>query len=139
MVTIGKKSFIHLFFGSLLILSSASADTQKDGTWGDLGKAVIVTDALRPPTLPNNSDLYTIKYKLRNSDAVEHLARLVRSFTPASSRIFPLIDTGTLQVTDTADSLKRVYVLIKDNDLKPSPEVQKKWLDLEKKADQKKK
>jgi hypothetical protein len=136
MNTMNKKLYI-CFFWSLLILGSASADTGKDSTWGDLGKAVIVADAQHPPTLPDNSDLYTIKYKLRNSSAAVYLARLVRSFTPASSRIFPLTDTGTLQVTDTADSLRKVYVLIKNNDLEPTPEIQRKWQELEKVADQK--
>ncbi len=131
------RKFSYLFFGCSLILGSIPASAQKDGSGGDLGKSVILTDAQHPPALPNNSDLYTIKYKLKNPDALEHLARLVRSFTASSSRIFPVIDGGLLQVTDTANSLKRVYDLLKDNDAKPTVEMQKKWTALQKEADQK--
>jgi len=66
----------------------------------------VAADAAHEPFLPDSRDRYTINYKATNADAVEGLARLVRSFTAPTSNIFPNGITGTLQVTDDAATLK---------------------------------
>lgn len=79
------------------------------------------------PPLPNNWDLYTLKYKATNPDVVENIARTSRSFMPANSRIIPEEVTGTLLVTDTAINLKKLYGIIKDLDKKPTAEMKRRW------------
>lgn len=95
----------------------------------------VTADAHHAPTLPENSDRYTLHYQATHFDAVEDLARIARSFTPATSQIFPL-QNGVLQITDTATSLKKVYLIIKKNDVKPTPEMKRKWRKLVKEEDE---
>ena len=127
-----KKRFHFLWFGLLLISSLAGAGMNK----GDpRDSAPIVTaDIQHPPTLPDSSDqYYTMKYKATNPDAIEDLARLVRSFTPATSRIIP--SANLLSVTEPAANLKDVYILVKENDVKATPEMKRKWQVLERLSD----
>ena len=51
---------------------------------------------------------------------------------PANSRIIPVEFSGMLLVTDTAPNLKKMYDLIKDNDVKPTAEMKKRWAEQEK-------
>jgi general secretion pathway protein D len=94
-----------------------------------------VADKSTAPQLPDNWDLYTLRYKATHPDSVEHIARLSRSFMPANSRIIPDELSGMLYVTDTALNIKKLYELIREGDLKPTPALLKKW-DEEAKASQ---
>ncbi|MGZ3708285.1 MAG: hypothetical protein ACXWPM_05625 [Bdellovibrionota bacterium] len=87
----------------------------------------VSADAHTKPKLPDTWDLYTMKYKATNAEVVEHLARFAHSFMPATSRIIPVEFSGILLVTDTAPNLKKMYDLIKDNDVKPTVVMRKKW------------
>lgn len=79
------------------------------------------------PQLPNNWDLYTLKYQATHPDSVENIARTSRSFMPANARVIPVEVSGTLLITDTAINLKKLYGIIKDLDRKPSAEMKKRW------------
>jgi type II secretory pathway component GspD/PulD (secretin) len=96
----------------------------------------VTADAHTPPALPDNWDLYTMKYKATNPDVVEDIARMTRSFMPGNSRIIPAETSGMLLITDTAANLKKVYGIIKDSDVKPTLEMKKKWQEREKHAEQ---
>lgn len=96
---------------------------------------VVKADAQTPPTLPNTWDLYTLNYKASNPEIVDQIARFSRSFMPANARIIPVEVSGTLLVTDSAANLKKLYTLIKDNDVKPTPEMKKKWQEQEQKEE----
>ena len=86
----------------------------------------VTSDQKHAPELPNNWDLYTMKYKATNPEVVEHLARMSRSFMPANSRIIPDEIAGILLITDTAMNLKKLYTIISGSDIKPSAAVRKK-------------
>jgi len=96
----------------------------------------VTADAHTPPALPDTWDLYTMKYKATNPELVEEIARLTRSFMPAIARVVPVEWSGMLMITDTAANLKKVYGLIKSNDVKPTPEMKKKWQEREKQAEE---
>jgi len=104
----------------------------------DSALPTIDADANTPPALPNNWDLYTMRYKASNPELVEHMARFSRSFMPANSRIIPVEWSGLLLITDTAANLKRIYDLIKSNDVKPTPEMKKQMQENRKRAEQQK-
>ena len=72
-------------------------------------------------------DLYTMNYKASHPQAVDEIARTVRSFMPANSRVIGQELSGELLVTDTAPNLKKIYEIIRSNDVKPTPELLKKW------------
>ena len=86
-----------------------------------------ISDAKTAPTLPDTWDLYTMTYKASHPETVDQIARLTRSFMPANSRIVSAEWSGELMITDTAPNLKKIYELIKTNDVKPSAEMLKKW------------
>jgi type II secretory pathway component GspD/PulD (secretin) len=81
------------------------------------------------PKMPDTWDLYTLRYKASHPEAVEHVARLARSFMPSNARIIPDEISGTLLITDSAANLKKLYSMIREYDQKISPAVLKKWED----------
>src|SRR4051812_37299242 len=125
-----RNYFAAFLLGSALVSSLALADST--------AIPVATADSRHAPVLPNNQELYTLKYKATNAETVEELARLVRSFTPQTSRIIPYEYSGMLHVTDTAASLRKVYDLVRANDVKPTPEMKQKWKELDKQADHQK-
>jgi type II secretory pathway component GspD/PulD (secretin) len=86
---------------------------------------------MREADIPANWDLFTLIYKTQFADNVEDLARLLRSFMPANSRIIPNLLSGSLLITDTGMNLRKVVGLLKETDLKPTPELKKKWAERE--------
>lgn len=105
----------------------------------DAALPIVQADSQQPPSLPDTWDLYTIKYKASNPDMVEHIARVTRHFMPGGARIIPLELSGTLMITDTAINLKKIYDIVKTNDVKPTPELKKKWQEQEKQAEKRRK
>ncbi len=97
----------------------------------------VTADAHTPPALPDNWDLYTMKYKATNPEVVDDIARMSRSFMPANSRIIPFEASGQLLVTDTALNLKKLYGIVIDNDVKLTPEMKKRRMEELKEADRK--
>jgi general secretion pathway protein D len=92
----------------------------------------VVGDKQHAPAFPDTWDLMTFSYKATNPESVEAIARMVRSFMPANARIASIEMSGMLVVTDTAPNLKKLYEMIRANDLKPTAEVRKKWAEEEK-------
>jgi hypothetical protein len=88
---------------------------------------VIAATQEQGPRLPAPWDMMTLKYKASNPDAVEEIARTVRGFMPASSRVVSAELSSTLWVTASAPDLKKIYELIRENDQKPTPEMKKRW------------
>src|SRR5262249_23764859 len=80
-----------------------------------------------PPTLPKSWDMYILRYKATNPEAVEQISRMARNFMPPNSRILPSELDGSLLVTDAAPNLKKVYDIIKNLDQRPSAQLKKKW------------
>jgi type II secretory pathway component GspD/PulD (secretin) len=103
---------------------------QRDGR--DSAIPVVPADDKTAPSLPNTWDLMTMKYKVNNPEAVEEIARTMRSFMPANSRIIPVELAGLLLVTDTSANLKKLYEFIRDLDVKPSERVKKSWAERKK-------
>jgi type II secretory pathway component GspD/PulD (secretin) len=93
----------------------------------DLNLPYITSDYDTPPQLPNNWDMCTLRYKAKNPESVDHIARSLRAFMPANSRIIPSELAGTVMITDSAMNLKKLYVMIHDYDRKPTAEMKKKW------------
>ena len=117
-----KRMFLLLC--TLVIGSYAFAGSDRIPTRVD-------ADAGHPPMLEDGEGLYTLNYHLIHREVADDLARLVRSFTPPTSRIFGKSESGALEVTDTAASLRRVYILVRENDLTPTLEVKRKWRKME--------
>ncbi len=81
---------------------------------------MVTADANNAPKLPETWDLYTMKYQATHPKTVEDIARQIRSFMPADSRIVPIDWTGVLLVSDAAPNLKKAYDLIRLCDQKAS-------------------
>lgn len=77
------------------------------------------------PELPSHWDLVTMRYKVQSPEIVDELARTLRSFLPAYARIIPVSLGGYVLVTCSAQDAMKVYQLLKDNDVKPSPDLLK--------------
>jgi hypothetical protein len=92
----------------------------------DTNLPTVTADSRNAPSLPENWDLYTMEYKASHPESTETIARTLRSFMSATSRIVPAELSGLLMVTAPALELKRVYALIRDNDQKMSPEMKKR-------------
>jgi type II secretory pathway component GspD/PulD (secretin) len=86
----------------------------------------------REPELPAVWDMYTLRYKATNPDAVTEIARMTRNFMPPNTRIMASELDGSLLVTDAAPNLKKLYDLIRGMDHKPTSEMKKKWAEDEK-------
>ena len=84
------------------------------------------------PSLGDNWDVATMRYKATNPEVVEHISREIRNFMPPNSRILPSELDGTLLITDSGPNLKKIYEIIKNLDQKPSAALLKKWADAEK-------
>jgi type II secretory pathway component GspD/PulD (secretin) len=98
----------------------------------DLAIPVVSSDANNAPKLPDTWDLYTLTYKANNPDVVEQIARLIRSFMPANSRIVSSELNGSVMITDSAENLKKIYEMTKSADIKPTTEMKKRWAEQEK-------
>lgn len=98
----------------------------------DSAIALVVADAHTAPDLPDNWDIYTLKFKLAHREVAEAIARNTRSFMPAAARIIPVQLVGEMLVTDTALNLKKLYLIIKDMDRALTPEMKKEWKEREK-------
>jgi type II secretory pathway component GspD/PulD (secretin) len=134
-VDINKDNAELLFTEMLNINGFSRVPTGEPGTYQimrqrDARDAAIPTftaDEKNAPEFSRNFDLMTMRYKATHPDAVEPLARAMRSFMPANSRIIPDELGGWLLVTDTAPNLKKVYTMVKDMDRKPSAEFKRHW------------
>ena len=89
-------------------------------------------DAKRPPQLPNTWDIVNLKYKATHAESVEMIARVLRSFLPATARIIPSDLSGMLIITAAAPDAKKAYELIVENDQAPSAALKKRWEDQDK-------
>lgn len=91
----------------------------------DSALPLIKSDQNTAPALPENWDLVTMQYQATHKEpgVVDNIARSVRSFMPANSRIIPVAMNGQLLITDSAPNLKKIYEIIKQMDVKPNPEV----------------
>lgn len=93
----------------------------------DMALPAFNCDDRHPPTIPNTFDLVTMKYKAKNPESTDSIARVLRNFMPTYSRIVSTDLSGMLIITDSAISLKSMYQTIVENDLKPTSEQKKKW------------
>ena len=77
--------------------------------------------------LPENKtyDLVTMRYKLNHPSSAESIARTLRSFMPANSRIVPM-ESGYVYVTDQMQNLFKSYQMIKENDVNVTVQAKKK-------------
>ena len=87
----------------------------------------IVASADTPPELPDTWDLVLLVFKLKHPEVAEAMARNARSFMPANARIIPNELSGQMLITAAVPEVKNVYQIIKDMDVKPSPEMLKEW------------
>lgn len=99
---------------------------QRDGRDGPI--PILEASVATAPVFLNTWDFATLKYKATNPESVEDLARLLRSFMPANSRIIPSDLGGFVYVTAGMPDLKRIYEMLKTHDqrLKPSAVMKKK-------------
>ncbi|MCM2322368.1 MAG: hypothetical protein NDJ90_03805 [Oligoflexia bacterium] len=102
----------------------------------DSALLTVDASASNPPALPDTWDLYTMRYQASNPELVEDIARFARSLMPANARIIPVEWSGLLLVTDTAANLKKLYDLIKSNDVRLTPEARKRMQESEKRMEQ---
>jgi len=93
---------------------------------------LVKADKNDSPDFPQSWDLMTLQYKAANPEAIEQIARTSRNFMPPNARIVPAELGGTLLITDAAPNLKKLYEIIRDLDQKPSPEMMKRWAEMEK-------
>ncbi len=93
----------------------------------DSALPIITADSKTAPVLPDTWDLVTMSYQAAHPEGVEYLARTSRSFMPANSRIIPMETSGRLLITDSVANLRKIYEIIRSNDVKISPEVLKEW------------
>lgn len=87
----------------------------------DAAIPLVLSSAERPPELPLNHDLITLRYEAKNPGLVDHFARTSRSFMPANSRIIPDQASGSLLITDTALNLRKLYPIIRTQDVNSDP------------------
>jgi len=112
--------------------SSQTYSIQKERDARDSAIPMVMADSKRPPELPNNWDMYTMIYHADNTEYVDELARLSRSFMPANSRIIPIESSGGLAVTDNAANLRKIYDILRNGDVRPTPSVKKRLEEREK-------
>jgi len=83
------------------------------------------------PSIPNTYDLVQLTYQLANEAVEEHIARNLRSFMPANSRIVADPVTRSIIIVDTARNVKRLIPQIRDLDRKPSAALKARWKEME--------
>jgi hypothetical protein len=93
----------------------------------DSALPVFAADERHKPELPATWDLVTMKYKATHPESIEQIARLIRSFMPASARVIPTDLSGMLVLTAAGPELARIYDTIRENDQKPTAEMLKEW------------
>lgn len=93
----------------------------------DSALPIVTADSKTAPALPDTWDLMTMSYQAANPEGVEHLARSARSFMPANSRIIPMETSGKLLITDSSANLRKIYEILRTNDVKISAELLQEW------------
>ena len=89
----------------------------------------VIADSKTGPDFSNTWDLGDLVYKLSNPEIAEHIARTLRSFLPANSRVIPDTLTGHVRLTAAWPELRRAFERIRDMDQKPSDAWLKDWKD----------
>ena len=77
-------------------------------------------DSKTTPDIPKTWDLGTLRYRLAHPELAEPIARTLRSFLPASSRVIPEELSGHLIIVASFPILANVLNLAQSMDVKPS-------------------
>jgi type II secretory pathway component GspD/PulD (secretin) len=88
----------------------------------DSALPIYTGDSTNLPKLPQHWDLSTARYRAQTPELVDHLARNMRSFLPANSRVIPDENSGTLLITAPNPIIRNVLNHIQALDVKLSPE-----------------
>ena len=88
-------------------------------------------DREHAPALPDTWDLVTFEYHTAHSEVTDNMARNLRSFMPANSRIIPYEQGHVVFVTDTAANMRKVYDLLRAIDVEVTPEMRKRQAERE--------
>jgi len=86
------------------------------------------------PSIPDNWDMVTLKYKASHPESVKHLENIIRTYANMGARIYGVEQSGYLIITDNARNVKNLISFMRENDVKVSPALQKKWDEYEKES-----